>query len=44
MREHLRIGKVVDGDNLIPFGAEHLPERQTTDTPETVNTNFYCHG
>ena len=38
--EHLGIGKIVDGNYLIALCAEHLSERKTADTTETVNSNF----
>ena len=43
MREHFRAGQIVNRNDFIPFRVKHLTERQTTDTTETVNTNFYCH-
>ncbi len=39
--KHLRAGQVVDCDNLIAFCTEHLTECQTTDTTETIDSNFY---
>ena len=41
MSKHFGIGQIVDGNNLIAFCAEHLSERKTTDSAETVNSNFY---
>ena len=43
MREHLRVNEVVDRDNFIALRAEHLSERETADTAETVNSNLNCH-
>ena len=44
MRKHLRIGQIVDRNDLIPFGTEHLTECQTTDTAKTIDCNFNCHN
>jgi len=41
--EHSGVGQVVDSDDLIPFCAEHLTERETTDTAEAIDGNFYGH-
>ena len=43
--EHRGAGKVVDSNYFITFCVEHLSERKTTDTAETVDCNFYvCHN
>ena len=39
--EHLRLGEVVDSDNLVALCAEHLPEGKAADSAESVNSNFY---
>ena len=40
-REGFRVGEVVDADDVILFrGFRHLTEDDTTDTTETINTNF----
>ena len=44
VREHLGAGKVVDCDDLIALGAEHLAEGQAADAAEAVDCNFYCHN
>ena len=44
VREHLRAGEVVDCDDLIALGAEHLAEGQAADAAEAVDCNFYCHN
>ena len=46
VREHLRIGEVVDGDDLVAVRREHLTECQTTDPTEAVdsNSNVLCHN
>ena len=42
--KHFGARKVVDRNNFIAFRAEHLSERKTTDSSETVNRYFYiCH-
>lgn len=42
--EHSGIGQVVDRDNVVTLGAEHLSESQTADAAESVDCNFYiCH-
>jgi hypothetical protein len=39
--EHRGLSKVVDSNNIITLSAKHLSERETTDTAETINSNFY---
>jgi hypothetical protein len=39
--EHGRLGEVVDSYDLVTLCAEHLTECETTDTAESVNSNFY---
>ena len=41
--QHLGAGKIVDGDHFIAFRAEHLTERKTADSAETVDSNFNRH-
>ena len=41
--QHGGAGEVVDGDDLIPFRAEHLTECETTDAAKTVDCNFDRH-
>ena len=42
--QHFGAGKIVDSDYFVAFRAEHLSERKTTDTAETVNRNSnICH-
>ena len=41
--EHLGAGEVVDSNYFVAFSTEHLAECETTDTTETVNSNFYRH-
>jgi hypothetical protein len=41
--EHRRLGQVVDCDDLVTLSAEHLTESQTTDTAETIDSNFNRH-
>jgi hypothetical protein len=41
--EHGGAGKVVDSNNFVTLCAEHLTECETTDTAESVNSNFYGH-
>ena len=46
MSEHLGRGKVVDCDDLEAVRAEHLAERESADTAETVDCYldvFGCH-
>ena len=38
--EHLRAGKVIDGNDFIAFGTKHLTESKTADASESVNRNF----
>ena len=38
--EHLGLGEVVDRDDFIPFGAEHLTESEAADAPEPVDCYF----
>jgi hypothetical protein len=38
--KHRRLGKVVDSYDLVTLCAEHLTECETTDTAESVNSNF----
>ena len=40
MREHFGAGQVVDGDYFITFRTEHLSERKTSDSAETVDSNL----
>ena len=45
VRQHLGAGEVVDSDDFVAFGSEHLSESKTADTAETVNRNSYvCHN
>lgn len=37
--EHLGIGEVVDGDDFVACGAEHLAESKTADSAEAVDSN-----
>jgi hypothetical protein len=39
--EHRGAGEVVDSNYFVAFCAEHLTECETTDTAESVNSNFY---
>ena len=39
--EHFGACKVVDSYDFVTFSAEHLTECKTTDTAESVNSNFY---
>jgi hypothetical protein len=41
MRQHFRAGEIVDCDNFISLGAEHLSERKAADSSETVNSYSY---
>ena len=41
--EHLRAGKIVYCHDLITLCVEHLTERKTTDTTETIDSNFNSH-
>ena len=42
--QHFGAGKIVYSDYFVAFSAEHLSERKTTDTAETVNRNSnICH-
>ena len=43
MSQHLRAGKIIDCNNFVAFGVEHLTESQTADTTEAVNSDFYRH-
>ena len=44
MCEHFGACEVVDCNNFITFCAEHLSERETSDTTKTVDSDFYvCH-
>ena len=44
VREHFRVGKVVDSHYFVALSVEHLSESETTDTTESVNTNSdFCH-
>ena len=40
MSKHSGACKVVDGNNFITLCTEHLSESETTDSAETVNSNF----
>ena len=42
--EHLGIGKVVDGNDLVTGSVKHLSERQTTNAAKAVDCNFYGHN
>ena len=44
VREHLGGSQVVDGDDFVALSAEHLTERQTTDTAKTIDCNFNRHN
>ena len=41
MREHLGVGEVVDGNDLVAGSVEHLAESKTSDSSEAVDCNFY---
>ena len=43
MGEHLRARQIVDCDDFIAGRIEHLTEGETTDTTESIDSNFYCH-
>jgi len=43
VREHFGGGQIVDGNNFVTFGTEHLTERQTADTTKTIDCNFNRH-
>ncbi len=45
VRKHRGRSKIVDRNDFISLRFEHLPERKTTDTTESVDCNFYffCH-
>ena len=43
MGEHLRARQIVDCDDFIAGRIEHLTEGKTTDTTESIDSNFYCH-
>ena len=43
MSQHFGAGQIVDCDDLIALGAEHLAESQAADTAKTVDCNFYRH-
>ena len=43
MGEHLRARQIVDCDDFIAGRVEHLTEGETTDTTESIDSNFYCH-
>ena len=44
MGQHLGAGQVVDGDDFVAIGFEHLTESQTANAAETVDRNFNRHG
>ncbi len=44
MRQHLSRGQIVDGNDFVALGAEHLAERETTNTAKTIDSNFNRHG
>ena len=41
--QHGGLRQIVDRNDLITLSAEHLSERQTADTAETIDCNFNCH-
>ena len=41
MSEHLGLGEVVDGDDFVSGGVEHLSECETSDSAESIDCNFY---
>ena len=41
--KHFRAGEVVDRDDLVTLGAEHLAERQAANAAKAIDCNFYCH-
>ena len=45
VRQHFGAGEVVDRDDFVAFGPEHLSESETADTAEAVDRNSYiCHN
>ena len=45
MSEHLGAGEVVDSDDFVTFGAEHLSERKSADAAEAVDSySDICHN
>ena len=40
VREHLGAREVIDGDDFVAGGSEHLAESETANASETVNCNF----
>ena len=43
VRHGLGVRQVIDGDDFHVRIAHGSPENQTTDTTETIDTDFYCH-
>ena len=43
VRQHGGAGQVVDRDDFVALGTEHLTESKTADPSETINCNFHCH-
>ena len=43
MSQHSGAGQVVDSNDLVALGVEHLTESQTADTAKTINSNFNRH-
>ncbi len=41
--EHLRGGQIVDCNDFISLGIEHLSESKTSNTAKTINCYSYCH-
>ncbi len=44
LSQHGGLCEVVDSYDLVTLCAEHLTERETTDTSETIDCNFNCHN
>ena len=41
MSKHLRAGQVVDRNDVIALGAEHLTERKAANAAKTIDCYFY---
>ena len=41
MGQHGGAGQIVDGDDFVTLGVEHLAESKTADAAETIDSNFH---